>query len=184
MKKKEEAEEISFEEDPDFTSSEAEKKIKKLKEKLHACQEDKNNYLNSWQRAQAEFVNARKRDEEDKKISSKMAKEELLLKIIPVVDSFESAFSNKESWESAPEKWRNGVEHIYKQIKSVLVSEGIEEFGKPGEDFDPGFHEALDTVPTKDEKKDGKIFEVIQKGYSFNEKVIRPAKVRVNGIED
>ena len=72
--------------------------IKKLREKLKTTQKERDEYLAGWQRAKADLINARQRDETDKKEFVKFANERLVDGLIPVLDSFELAFNNKESW--------------------------------------------------------------------------------------
>jgi len=139
--------------------------IKKLKEKLKVAEEKAKEHLDGWQRAQAEFVNVRKRDEEAKTDFFKFAKSDLIEQLLPVVDSLELSLphGNKE------------LEVIYKQLLSVLKSNGVEEENPMGEDFDPRRHEAIGTL----EGEENKILEVMQKGYILSGKIIRPAKVKI-----
>lgn len=139
--------------------------IKKLKEKLKVAEEKAKEYLDGWQRSQAEFVNIRKRDEEGKKEFVKFVSEKLISELMPVLDSFELSLphGNKE------------LEVIYRQFLSILKSNGVEEENPLGETFDPRRHEAIGTL----EGEENKILEVMQKGYILQGKIIRPAKVRI-----
>jgi len=154
-------------------------KLKKLREKLKETEAEKLQYLMSWQRAQADFVNIRKRDEESKKDYLKFANEGLVNDLLSVVDSFSMAFANKESWEKVDKSWRAGVEYIYTQLLNVLKDYGLTEFDPSGELFDATKHEALGTVATEAQENNHKVLEVIQKGYSIHGKIVRPAKVKV-----
>lgn len=172
-------EDVVPEEDSDHArGAETKSEVARLKEKLKESEGKKQEYLDSWQRAQAEFVNVRKRDEERNKEVIKFANENLILEIIPVLDSFDMAFGNKDSWESVSKDWRTGVEYIYSQLISVLQNNGIKQINPLGEKFSPELHEAVEEV-AGDKKDEGKIVGVIQKGYSLNDKLIRTAKVRV-----
>lgn len=157
----------------------AAEKLKKLREKLKETEAEKQKYLTSWQRAQAEFMNIRKRDEESKKEFLKFANENILNDLLGVADSFSMAFANKESWEKVDKNWRAGVEYIYSQFLTVLKDHGLREFDPTHETFDPSQHLAVETITTHDQTKDHKILEVIQKGYILQGKVVRPAKVKV-----
>ncbi len=157
----------------------ATEKIKKLKEKLRACESQKQEYLDGWQRSKADFINLRKRDEEDKKEFIKFANERLVEELIPVLDSFQMAFGNKEAWEKADKNWRMGVEYIHSQLISTLERHGIKEINPLGEKFDITRDEAVDYVPTDKESDDQKVLSVTQKGYTLHGKSIRPAKVIV-----
>jgi len=143
--------------------------IKKLKEKLKEAEGKAKEYLDGWQRTQAEFVNIRKRDEEAKVEFLKFAKGDLVEQLMPVLDSFELSLphGNKE------------LEVIYRQLLSVLKSNGLEVDDPLGQAFDPRRHETIGTVATDKQDEDNKILEVMQKGYVLQGKIIRPAKVKI-----
>jgi molecular chaperone GrpE len=143
--------------------------VKKLKEKLKTAEDKSKEYLDGWQRAQADFVNIRKRDEEAKVEFLKFANANLIEKFLPVLDSLALSLphGNKE------------LEVIYKQFLAVLRSSGLEEVDPMGEMFDPKLHEAIGMIPTEKEEEDHRILEVVQKGYILSGRIIRPAKVRI-----
>jgi molecular chaperone GrpE len=143
--------------------------VKKLKGKLKEAEGKAKEYLDGWQRSQADFANLRKRDAEDKAEFLKFAKADLVTQLIPVLDSLELSLphSNKE------------LEVIYKQLLSVLKSNGLEESNPLGEPFDPSKYEAIGMVEATKPEDDHKVLEVAQKGYILQGKIIRPAKVRV-----
>jgi molecular chaperone GrpE len=153
--------------------------VKKLRETVKKLTKEKQEYLEGWQRAKADFVNARKRDEESRKDFVKFAKEDLIAELVPVLDSFEMARANKEQWEKVDANWRTGVEYIHSQLKKTLEQNGLAEINPVGESFDPVRDEAIAYVPVNDESHHHKITEVIQKGYSLAGKSIRPPKVKV-----
>jgi len=153
--------------------------IKKLREKLKATQKERDEYLVGWQRAKADLINARQRDEADKKEFVKFANEQLIDGLLPVLDSFELAFNNKESWEKVDKDWRSGVEFIYNQLKKALADAGLEEINPLGKIFDPNRDEAAEYVSVESASDEHKILTVIQKGYSLNGRPMRPPKVKV-----
>ena len=153
--------------------------IKKLKDKLKKAEAEKQEYLTGWQRAKADLVNARKRDEADKQEFMKYANERLIEGIIPVLESFDMAMGNKEAWEKVDKNWRVGVEYIYSQLKKVLADSGLVEVNPSGEIFDINRDEATEYVPVDDQKDHHKIVAVIQKGYILNGRPLRPPKVKV-----
>lgn len=165
------SEDVVFEED-------SKDLIKKLKEKLKVSQGERQTYLEGWQRDKADFINARKDDERRNLDLLKFAKEGLLREIIPVLDSFELAIGDP-SWDSVSLEWRTGVEHIHSQLKAVLSAHGVTEANPHGEQFNPREHNAIGVIPVADEKEDGKILEVVQKGYTLNGKMIRTADVKI-----
>ncbi len=153
--------------------------LAKLREKLKKCIEEKQEYLDGWQRTKADFINARKRDEEAKKEAMKFANENLVEELIPVLDSFEMATGNKEAWEKIDKNWRMGVEHIYSQLRSALARNNLVEINPLGEKFDPVRDEAVEFEKVEGEAQGGVITKVIQKGYSLNGRVIKAPKVKV-----
>jgi molecular chaperone GrpE len=174
-----EAPEISFENEEELENSAV--ALKKLRDKLRGCEAEKKEYLDGWQRMRADFANARKEEETRRGEMIKFASEGLVEDLLPVLDSFSMAFSNKEAWEKVDENWRKGVEYIYAQMLSVLESRGLTEIGKVGEQADPRLHVAVEEVPATKSEESGRISEVIQKGYRLHSKVIRPAKVKTFG---
>jgi molecular chaperone GrpE len=153
--------------------------LKKLREKLKKAEAEKTEYLTGWQRSKADLINARKRDEEDRKNFIKYANEGLIEDLLPVLDSFSMAFANKEAWEKVDKNWRMGVEYIYSQLMSTLERNNITVIDPKGQTFDPNHHISMEMIATEDKTQDGKIMEVIQKGYELNGKVIRAPKVKV-----
>jgi molecular chaperone GrpE len=143
--------------------------IKKLRSKLKDAEGKAKEHLDNWQRAQAEFVNLRKRDEEAKTEFVKFAKSAVLEELIPVLDSFTLALAhgNKD------------VEPIYNQFLKILKAHGVTEVNPLGEPFDPRLHEAVGMIETENMDDDHKVLEVFQKGYLLNDRVLRPAKVRI-----
>jgi len=148
----------------DFSDSNV---VKKLRDKLKLSVSEKQEYLDGWQRTKADFINYKKGEEQRKKDTLKFAKEDFIESILPVLDSFNMA---KES-----HIWKDGMDQIYRQLVSILEKNGLEEIDPLNEDFNPSFHEAVLMV----QGEEGKIMEVMAKGYLLNGKIIRPAKVKV-----
>lgn len=153
--------------------------VKDLREKLKKALAEKQEYLDGWQRSKAEFINARKRDEEDKRTMVQFASERVVADLVPVLESFEMARSNKESWESVDKSWRTGVEYIHSQLLKVLEDNGVKEINPVGQKFDPMRDEAISHDPVADESQDHMIIEVVQKGYELNGKSLKAPRVRV-----
>lgn len=150
--------------------------IKKVSEKLKQCVVEKQEYLDGWQRAKADLVNARKDFEEQKKDFVKFAKGDLISQIVPVLDSFDMAFKNTSG---VPEQWLKGVEYIYNQFITVLEENGIKQINPMGEKFDLNKHSAIEMIKVDDENQVGIILDVMQKGYELNGRILREAKVKV-----
>lgn len=151
--------------------------IDELKKKLEECQKLKDEYLAGWQRERASFLNHKKDEMERIGEILKYGAEELILKILPLLDNFYLAE------KKLPENLKNddnikGILQIKTQLEDFLKSQSIEEIKTLGEKFNPNFHEAVGEVELKD-KEHGIIVEETQKGYTLFGRVIRPAKVKV-----
>lgn len=175
--------EQEFEEEIEFTDESGERsakdKIKKLKQELKEAKEESQKNLDGWQRALADYANLQKNSHNQMKDLRACSVQDLGEEFLPVLDSFEMAMKNKESWEAVPENWRKGVEYIYNQFKSIIAGSGIEEISNPEEKFDPEIHDCVEEVITDDKDKDHKICEVVQKGYKTSRGLIRPAQVKI-----
>jgi molecular chaperone GrpE len=153
--------------------------IKKLRERIKKLENENREYLTGWQKERAEGVNLRKRLEEEKRDFAKFAKEDIATEIIPVLDSFEGAFKNKEAWEKVDKNWRVGVEYIHNQLLNVLGNHGVSVVNPLGEKFDPERDEAVESVEVENEEDDHKIIEVVSVGYKLQDRIIRAPKVKV-----
>jgi molecular chaperone GrpE len=157
--------------------------VKQLREQLKKAVAEKQEYLDGWQRSKADFINARKRDEESRKELVKYATEEVLTDLIPVLDSFTMAFSNKEAWEKVDKNWRMGVEYISSQLQNVLDAHGLVAFDPMGESFDPTKHNAVETIAVTDKAQDHRVLSVLQKGYTLQGKIVRAANVKIGELK-
>lgn len=175
----EETDDIVFEENTEVTGADFNKKYNALKGKVKELEAKASEYLNGWQRDKADFLNLRKKDEEMKKGIVSLAKEDLITELIPVLDSFESAMKNKEAWEKVDPNWRVGVEYIASQLNQTLENNGLKKVYPLGQPFDHTRDEALEMVPTEDKSQDGVVMEVVQTGYMFGDRLVRPPKVKV-----
>lgn len=156
--------------------------VKKLRQKLKECQSERQEFLDGWQRAKADLINAKKRSLDEQGSFIERMNTGFIEELFPVLDSFDMAFKNKEAWESAPEQWRKGVEYIYTQLKTVLESRGVAVLNPIGQPFNHHEHHSLASIPVTDAADDGKVLEVVRKGYKVGETIIRPADVKVGAI--
>lgn len=170
--------------DEEITSDKAESKLQKLKKELKQCRTEKQEYLDGWQRSKADYINLKKRSEEDKERIRTYANEDLIMELLSVLDSFEMAFKDQEAWNNAPENWRRGIEYIHGQFEKVLNDFSVTPISPLGEQFDPNLHNSVEIVPTENPDEDNIILEVIQKGYKLKEKIIRVASVKVGEIKN
>jgi molecular chaperone GrpE len=129
-------------------------------------------------RAQAEFVNFRKRKEREQIQTFQNATIRVVKQFLPVLDDLDRALTNSpENGESTTE-WITGIELIYKKLIIALENEGVKVMETKDQQFDPNFHEAI-AQEDSPEHESGQITEELQKGYSIGERVLRPALVKV-----
>lgn len=143
------------------------------KGEIKQLQEALTNMENELKRALADYRNLERRVQEDAMSVAQYSKAQLVLKILVVLDSLDQAVAGASESE-ADSAWLKGVLMSIKQLRQVLSDEGLVEIEASGK-FNPQFHEAVDVH----EGEDDKILEVVQRGYTLNEKVIRPARVVV-----
>lgn len=126
-------------------------------------------------RLQADFVNYKNRVEREKSNSIILANENLILKLLPVLDNFNRAFNHL----NVQDENIKGFSMIKEQLESVLKTELLEEISSDGEVFDPNLHNAIMTE-SREGVDSGIILETFEKGYKIKEKVIRPSMVKVS----
>jgi molecular chaperone GrpE len=137
-------------------------------------------YLAKWQRAQADFINYKRRSDREKEEIGEYTKSTLIRNILPALDDFERAIS------AIPEKeadtgWVKGIKLIERKLRTILELEGLSTIEVLGEMFDPNLHEAV----RQKNGKDGLVIEEARKGYRFHDRILRPSQVVVgNGEEE
>lgn len=144
-------------------------KIKELQKEL---QEQKDKYL----RLSADFDNFRKRTMKEKMELTKLAGEDIYIRILPVVDDFERAMKSTED-ATDMNAVKEGMLLIYNKFKEYLKQQGVSEIEALHQEFDTDLHEAVTQIPAEDKKLKGKVVDCIEKGYILNDKVIRYSKV-------
>jgi molecular chaperone GrpE len=137
--------------------------------------------LSNLRRAQADFINYRRRSEVEKAESVGLGKSLAYMSILPVLDDLSRALAAVPP-QSAEEPWVQGMTLIEKKFRQSLARDGITPIKTVGETFDPNLHEAV----LRCHGEEGIIVEELQSGYTFQGKVLRPAKVKVSceDIED
>lgn len=153
--------------------------VKKLREENKKLRAEKEEYLTGWQRAKADYVNLQKENEVKLKELRGFVTTGLVEDLLPALDSFDMAMGNKDAWEKVDANWRNGIEYIRAQFATALESYGVSKIGTVGEKFDPSLHESIETLPTDDSSLDHTVASITQSGYKMNDRVIRPARVKV-----
>ena len=147
--------------------------VGELKDAIKARNEWEDRYL----RAAAEFSNARRRAElrADSEVST--SRERLLISIIPIVDDFERAFQLVPENET-DSTWVEGFTLILRKLQGALLREGVTVIEAEGKPFDPSLHQAV-MVEEVDGAEPDTVVEVLQRGYLLDDRVLRPAMVKV-----
>ena len=136
-------------------------------------------YMANWQRTQADFVNYKRRTQQEKEEVGNLAKGEAILALLPVLDDLERALDSIPS-RLARHPWTGGIKLIASKFRSALKAQGITEIKALGEEFNPDLHEAAMRVSGKE----GLIIKELYKGYEIGDKVIRPTRVVVGSGEE
>jgi molecular chaperone GrpE len=146
-------------------------------EELDDMRQKVDDFSDGWQRERAEFANYRKRIERDREAERQNSKIDVIKKYLAVNDDFERALKNIPQ-DSVQAAWLDGLKLIEQKLKTLLEGEGISPIPAENAAFDPALHEAISHEENPDFES-GQIIEVVQKGYSIGDRVIRPALVRV-----
>ena len=147
--------------------------------KLKELMEENEKYLNSLLRTRADFENYKKRNERENERYRAYAMEGISKKLIGHYDDLVRALNLLEILENA-EGIKKGFEIIVKNFKKILSEEGVEIMNSEGEKFDPYKHEVILVEEERDDLPENTIIEELEKGYYFNNKVLRPAKVKIS----
>ena len=147
--------------------------------KLKELMEENEKYLNSLLRTRADFENYKKRSERENERYRTYAMEGILKKLIGHYDDLVRALNLLEILENA-EGIKKGFKIIVKNFKKILSEEGIESMNSEGEKFDPYKHEVIMVEEERDDLPENTILEELEKGYYFNNNVLRPAKVKIS----
>lgn len=148
-----------------------------LEEQLAAAEAQAAEYLDGWQRARAEFANARKRLERDRVEAVLNARIDIAEKLLPILDDFDRALATVPA-SIAQDSWFEGIELVRRKLQTTLESMNVTPIEAVGQPFDPNFHEALALQPS-DEYESGHVMGELQVGYKLGDRVIRPSLVYV-----
>ncbi|MEX0781374.1 MAG: nucleotide exchange factor GrpE [Dehalococcoidia bacterium] len=131
-------------------------------------------YYKNWQRATADYLNFKKRVDQDRSESARLAQAALVINLLPVFDDLDRAVSNVDAG-LAGLNWVQGVAAIHQKFARLLEAMNVHEVEATDAQFDPSRHEAIGQAPGPE----GKVLQVVQKGYTLGDRVIRPAMVIV-----
>jgi len=165
--------------EPEERDESPESIIADLREKMQELESENSELKNQYLRKQADFENFRKRMNREKQEFAQFSNQQLLLDLVSVIDDFERAIKSADDSRDY-DTFHDGVVMIEKQLTGMLQRKwGLTRYDSGGEAFDPQRHEAVAAQEVTD---DGEpvVLEEYQKGYTLNERVIRPAKVKVS----
>jgi len=132
----------------------------------------------------AEMINYRKRKDEEVEKIKKYCNQDIIVDLLPVIDNFERAIKyDDNNLEDQFSKFLSGFKIMFSDLNNILVKYGVTEVNRIGEEFDPNLEQALLTDRV-DGKKDEEVLEVLLKGYMLKDRVIRPATVKINKIDE
>ena len=175
------AEEIAAEQDESAAQEEGSStppEVAALIQDLAEAQTQRDEYLDGWQRATADFANYKKRIERDRQTNQQNQLADIVKRYLEVVDDLERALQARPQ-QGDGATWSEGVELIYRKMLNILESQGVRPMVAKGLPFDPNFHEAIGEVYDS-ETSSGHVADVVQNGYLINERVLRPALVRIS----
>ena len=153
--------------------------IETLKKVLAEEKERAEANMAGWQRAQADFINFKRRSEQEKEEIGKFANAMFMLNLLPIFDDLERAFTSIPP-HLAKLSWVDGIKLIERKLRASLEAQGLSQIEALGESFDPNLHEAAMHA----KGKEGTVIEELQKGYRLHDRVIRPTMVVVGNGED
>jgi len=148
-----------------------------LKEELENVKRQCEENSEGWQRERADFANYKKRIQRDAELQRRNMNGDMIKKFLPILDDLERALKNRPD-DSEDAAWANGMELVLKKFQAVLEAEGVKRIEAENKEFDPNLHEAITHEESPDHES-GQIIEVTQQGYLNDERVLRPAMVRV-----
>ncbi len=165
------------------TNLEAAKEIKKAKKgnkEVEELQAQVAELTDKVARSQAEVINFKRRKEEETSLRLKYCNEELLLKFVAVCDNFERAINmDDDNLDDEVSKFLSGFKMMYTNMLEILKSCEVVEIDCLGKEFDANYMEAI-LVEHTDDKPSKSVIEVLQKGYMYKDKILRPAMVKIN----
>ena len=156
------------------------KKEEQLKQEIEKLKKENQDMVLKMQYAQAELINYRKRKDEEVLNFKKYCNQDLSTELIPIIDNFERAIKlDDNDLDDELSKFLHGFKMMYASLADILKKFGVEEISRAGEVFDSKLEEALMTDNISD-IDDDIVTVVLLKGYKLNDRVIRPASVKIN----
>ena len=176
MAQEETNEDVTNQSDPEVSEVED---IEALKQAVAETKVMAEANLINWQRAQADFINYKRRSEQEREETAKFANSILILSLLPILDDLQRAFTSVPH-ELTKLTWVDGIKLIERKLRASLEAQGLSQIKAEDEPFDPNLHEAV----RYSKGKEGIVIEELQKGYKLHDRVIRPAMVVVGNEEE
>jgi molecular chaperone GrpE len=152
---------------------------KTLEEQVAQAKEEAQKCLASWQRAEADFQNYKRRVEQERDENRRFASTALIMNILPILDDLERALGSLDV-RLAGLTWFEGIALIHRKILILLENAGVSIIQAEGQQFDPREHEAVMHA----EGEEGKVLAEVQRGYKLYDRVLRPAMVVVGKVKE
>jgi molecular chaperone GrpE len=156
--------------------------LETLRAELAEMDRKADEYLRLAQRAQADFINYRRRVEEERAQQARDANVAYLQRLLPILDDFERALSNAAP-EDLESSWGKGILLVDRNLQGLLSSDDVQRIAAEGAEFDPREHEALGSQPSAN-VPEGHVLHVVRQGYRKGDRIIRPAQVIVASKQD
>lgn len=153
-------------------------RLKGVEKELELTDREAKEYLDYLVRLKGELRSFRQRTQREKEILKESAAEDLIKELLPILDDFELAIGSAKKSKNFS-GFAEGVKMIFNQMRDLLKKQGLKPIKTKGEEFDPHLHEAVGTADSK-KYPDNLIVEEMRRGYILNDKVLRPAVVKVN----
>lgn len=150
-----------------------------LNQALSEEREKAESYLASWQRAQADFENYKRRSEQERQETARFGNTQLMQSVLPALDDLERALESVTP-QLAGSGWVEGIRLIARKLQAGMETQGVSQIKALGETFDPNFHEAAG----HGQGEEGTVVQELQKGYMLHDRVIRPSMVIVGNGEE
>ena len=153
-----------------------------LKAELAEIEQKADEYLRLAQRTQADFINYRRRMEDERVAQAQSAGLSVLTRLLPILDDFHRALANATEGE-LQSSWGQGVQLVERNLRGLLAAEGVEPIPAEGAEFDPRLHEAVAQLPMAG-VPEGHVAQVVRQGYRKGDRVLRPTQVVVSKREN
>jgi molecular chaperone GrpE len=151
--------------------------LETLRAELAEIEQKADEYLRLAQRTQADFINYRRRIEEERAQQARDANVAFLQKLFPILDDFERAMASASDAERNS-GWGQGLQLVGRNLRGLLAADGVELIEADGAEFDPRLHEAVGSAPSET-VPEGHVLHVARQGYRRGERVLRPTQVIV-----